>query len=259
VAKRKNKIYKQDPTIFLVVIGILAFLLISSLFTFKYTLFQKLYPKPLSHAAQTKYVMITNNTFQQSETVNVGDTVSWMNMDAVPHNVTSQTGLFDSGLINQNQIWSFTFNTPGTYNYACSVHPEMTGTIIVLGTATASPTQSPQPTSIPTNTPQQTNTPTNQQTSTQTTQTNNTTTSTATPAPIRLATATPKPKTVTKSAASTPISSASNTPSSTPFHRDYESTPAPSISPKPKSFIQPVFDFFNSTFTAFFSLFIGKK
>ncbi len=63
--------------------------------------------------------------------IGVNNTVTWMNNDAVPHTVTSDTGLFDSGPINQGGIYSYTFTTPGTYDYHCSYHPWMHGTVIV--------------------------------------------------------------------------------------------------------------------------------
>ncbi|XUX00409.1 MAG: cupredoxin family copper-binding protein [Dehalogenimonas sp.] len=64
-------------------------------------------------------------------TVSVGTTVTWKNTDGVEHSVTSTTGLFDSGLFNPGGSYTYTFNTAGTYNYYCTIHPGMTGTIIV--------------------------------------------------------------------------------------------------------------------------------
>ena len=64
--------------------------------------------------------------------IGVNNTVTWMNNDAVPHTVTSDTGVFDSGAISQGGTFSYTFTTPGTYNYHCSYHPWMHGTVIVV-------------------------------------------------------------------------------------------------------------------------------
>lgn len=69
-------------------------------------------------------------------TVTVGTTVKWTNKDAVTHTVTSDTGLFDSGNIDQNGTSSHMFSTAGTYNYHCSIHPSMTGKIIVTESST---------------------------------------------------------------------------------------------------------------------------
>jgi amicyanin len=66
----------------------------------------------------------------------VGDRITWTNKDTVPHTVTSDTNdtypqKYDSGLVNQNQTYSITFNAPGTFNYYCTVHPYMKATVTV--------------------------------------------------------------------------------------------------------------------------------
>jgi copper-containing nitrite reductase len=62
--------------------------------------------------------------------IGVNNTVSWINNDNTAHTVTD-TGVFDSGLIEPGQFWSYTFTSPGTYQYRCTIHPWMTGTVIV--------------------------------------------------------------------------------------------------------------------------------
>ena len=71
-------------------------------------------------------------------TINVGDTVQWINSDIAPHTMTSgilkeggPDGVFDSGLKMQDTTFEFTFNDAGTYGYFCQVHPWMTGTVTV--------------------------------------------------------------------------------------------------------------------------------
>ena len=66
-----------------------------------------------------------------SLTVKAGSTVTWANMDEEPHTVVSNTGLFHSGALDTNESFSFKFDKPGTYKFACSIHPRMVGTIIV--------------------------------------------------------------------------------------------------------------------------------
>lgn len=66
-----------------------------------------------------------------SLTVPVNTTVKWTNMDSFSHTVTSDTPLFDSGIIPGNGTYSFQFTTKGTYPYHCAIHALMTGTIIV--------------------------------------------------------------------------------------------------------------------------------
>ena len=64
-------------------------------------------------------------------TIPAGATVTWTNRDDEPHSVVSDTGLFRSGALDTNESFTFRFDKPGTYHYACSIHPRMTGTITV--------------------------------------------------------------------------------------------------------------------------------
>ncbi len=63
----------------------------------------------------------------------VGTTVTWTNNDTSQHTATANDGSFDSGVLAQGGTFSFTFDTPGTYDYICSLHPNMTGQIVVTG------------------------------------------------------------------------------------------------------------------------------
>jgi len=63
--------------------------------------------------------------------VKVGDTVTWTNNDSLPHTVTGDGGLASSELAT-GQTYSKTFDTAGEYAYACTIHPAMTGTVVVL-------------------------------------------------------------------------------------------------------------------------------
>jgi plastocyanin len=67
----------------------------------------------------------------QTLTVSVNTTVKWTNHDAITHTVTSDTNLFSSGNIAAGSTYSFQFTTPGTFPYHCSIHPDMTATVIV--------------------------------------------------------------------------------------------------------------------------------
>ncbi|MDB6046475.1 MAG: hypothetical protein JWM63_5026 [Gammaproteobacteria bacterium] len=66
-----------------------------------------------------------------SLTVAAGSTVTWANLDEEPHTVVSDTGLFRSGALDTAGTFSFRFDKPGTYHFACSLHPQMVGTIVV--------------------------------------------------------------------------------------------------------------------------------
>jgi plastocyanin len=77
-------------------------------------------------------VKIDNFTFSpQTLTVPAGTTVTWKNQDDIPHTVTSTTKAFKSGALDTNDNFSFTFTTPGVYEYFCSLHPHMTGKVVV--------------------------------------------------------------------------------------------------------------------------------
>lgn len=67
----------------------------------------------------------------ESLTIKAGETVTWTNKDSVAHTITEDKGVFDSGSINSGATYSFTFKTAGTFSYHCTIHPSMTGTIIV--------------------------------------------------------------------------------------------------------------------------------
>jgi plastocyanin len=79
-------------------------------------------------------VKIDNFTFiPQRLTVKTGTTVTWTNQDDIPHTVTSATKAFRSKPLDTDDKFSFTFTTAGVYEYFCSLHPHMTGTIVVEG------------------------------------------------------------------------------------------------------------------------------
>jgi plastocyanin len=64
-------------------------------------------------------------------TITAGTTVKWNNKDAVAHTVTSDSTLFDSGIISANGIYTYTFAKEGTYFYHCELHANMKAKVIV--------------------------------------------------------------------------------------------------------------------------------
>jgi plastocyanin len=84
-------------------------------------------------AAQATAVSIDNFTFgPQTLTVKAGTTVTWTNKDDIPHGIASaNNGFAKSRALDTDDSYSFTFTTPGTYQYFCYIHPHMTGTIVV--------------------------------------------------------------------------------------------------------------------------------
>jgi plastocyanin len=83
-------------------------------------------------SATNAEVKIDNFVFgPQTVTVPVGATVTWTNLDDIPHTVVSTDGVFKSKVRDTDEKFSYTFTKPGTYSYFCSVHPKMTGTVVV--------------------------------------------------------------------------------------------------------------------------------
>jgi plastocyanin len=82
-------------------------------------------------AAATE-IKIDNFVFgPQTITVPVGSTVTWINKDDIPHTTVSTDGVFKSKVMDTDEKFSFTFTKAGTYSYFCSVHPKMTGKVVV--------------------------------------------------------------------------------------------------------------------------------
>jgi plastocyanin len=82
----------------------------------------------------TMEVKIDNFSFGPvTLTVPVGTTVTWVNRDDIPHTVVSadDSKTFKSKVLDTDEKFSFTFSKAGTYPYFCSIHPKMTGKVIV--------------------------------------------------------------------------------------------------------------------------------
>ncbi len=85
---------------------------------------------PSAAAAASTAVTIADFTFgPQTLTVPAGTTVTWTNADGVGHSLVGDT--FSSETLDGGATFSYTFDTPGEYTYACGLHPSMTGTIVV--------------------------------------------------------------------------------------------------------------------------------
>jgi plastocyanin len=82
-------------------------------------------------AAETA-IKIDNFTFSPvTVTVPVGSTVRWTNHDDIPHTVVSEDKSIKSKAMDTDEAFSYTFTKAGTYVYFCSIHPKMTGKIVV--------------------------------------------------------------------------------------------------------------------------------
>jgi plastocyanin len=85
-------------------------------------------------AAAAAEVKIDNFSFGPGAiTVPVGTTVTWTNRDDIPHTVVSADDpkVFKSKVLDTDEKFSYTFTKAGTFNYFCSVHPKMTGKVVV--------------------------------------------------------------------------------------------------------------------------------
>jgi plastocyanin len=88
-------------------------------------------------------VSIDNFTFSpQQLTVKAGTTVTWTNKDDIPHGIAATGNTFKrSAAMDTDDNYSFTFTTPGTYQYFCYIHPHMTGMIVVEAATGSNATQ----------------------------------------------------------------------------------------------------------------------
>jgi len=82
--------------------------------------------------ARAEHVSVDNFSFAPAAaTVRAGSTVTWTNRDDIPHNIVSTDRAFKSPVLDTNQQFSHRFDAPGTYTYFCSLHPRMTGQVVV--------------------------------------------------------------------------------------------------------------------------------
>jgi plastocyanin len=77
-------------------------------------------------------VKIDNFSFTPAAiTVKVGTQITWTNGDDIPHTVVSEDHSFKSTVLDTDEKFTFTASKPGTYSYFCSIHPKMTGKLVV--------------------------------------------------------------------------------------------------------------------------------
>jgi len=89
-------------------------------------------PPPPAAVAAAPLVHINNFAFgPQTLTVRAGMTVTWVNDDEEPHTVTASDHSYHSPILNTGGRVSHRYDAPGQYAYFCSLHPHMTGRIVV--------------------------------------------------------------------------------------------------------------------------------
>ena len=86
----------------------------------------------LAAGPPTADITIDNFSFTPpTVTVKVGTQITWTNGDDIPHTVVSDNQTFNSKVLDTDQKFTFTASKPGTYSYFCSIHPKMTGKVVV--------------------------------------------------------------------------------------------------------------------------------
>jgi plastocyanin len=81
-----------------------------------------------------KAVSIGDNFFEPADAaIEPGDTVTWTNNGTMPHTVTAENGLFDSGVLDPGESYTVDFDGQGRVTYYCTIHPEMRGSLTVGG------------------------------------------------------------------------------------------------------------------------------
>ena len=89
-------------------------------------------PKSMAEGPPTVNVKIDNFSFTPPTlTVKVGTQITWTNGDDIPHTVVSDGHTFKSKVLGTGEKFTFTAGKPGTYSYSCSIHPNMTGKLVV--------------------------------------------------------------------------------------------------------------------------------
>lgn len=75
--------------------------------------------------------VVDNGYLPKIATVPVGTTVTWVHQSIIVHTVTSDAPLYDSGFLREGNSFSYTFDQSGTYEYHCTIHPTLRGTVVV--------------------------------------------------------------------------------------------------------------------------------
>lgn len=99
----------------------------------------------LGHATGSVVVSISGYAFHPDTitvVIGVNNTVIWTNNDTVSHTVTSDTSLFGSGTLAPDATYTHTFDQAGTFGYHCSIHPFMTGAVLVVAQTPTTETSS---------------------------------------------------------------------------------------------------------------------
>ncbi|MFJ9174123.1 cupredoxin family copper-binding protein [Streptomyces sp. NPDC102360] len=105
-------------------------------------------PAPAAQAAGHQVLMSGYKFGPGTLTIPVGDSVTWVNQDTAPHDVKTTSGpaSIHSPMLDKGGSWTHTFTKAGSYGYVCTVHPGMTGGIVVKAAPTS---RAPAPSTPP--------------------------------------------------------------------------------------------------------------
>lgn len=116
---------KRNRTVILIAVMMLLLVLLSGCQTSN-----ELPPMEEEPEVAENTVLIENYKYEPAEiTIQVGESVTWINKDAVRHTTTGDG--FDSGLFGKDESYTHVFDEAGTFAYICTPHPYMQGTVIV--------------------------------------------------------------------------------------------------------------------------------
>jgi len=90
-------------------------------------------PPPAVPAGAAEVGIVNFKSTPATVTIKVGGTIDWTNHDDIGHTVSFAGQEINSKVLQRNDRFSHTFDTPGTYTYICSIHPFMHGTVVVTG------------------------------------------------------------------------------------------------------------------------------
>ena len=86
----------------------------------------------VSDALQTTVEIRDFDFFPRELTVESGTTITWVNRDTAPHDATDEGGSWGTAMLKQGESDTLTFDSPGVYQYLCTIHPNMKATVTVV-------------------------------------------------------------------------------------------------------------------------------
>ena len=85
------------------------------------------------HIPKGSFHPATNRSFNPDEIIiNKGQTITWINEEKIPHTITSKGKILFDSLLKQNEDFTYQFDKVGTFEFGCTLHPWMHGTINVI-------------------------------------------------------------------------------------------------------------------------------